>query len=88
MVDTVKVSVIARAGNIVVFSFQLASNTGTFQLEVHVSLVAAVHKLAESAGVYPRAVVTSLLSIPVINQLSLFKSDTLVGISGVFIKFS
>ena len=81
-------SVKATHGNVDLFNFQLLSNTGTFQLEVHVFLVAAVHKLAESAGVYPKAVVTSLLSIPVINQLSLFKSDTLVGIFGVFMKLS
>jgi hypothetical protein len=42
--DTVKVSVIAIAGSTEVFSFQLLSNTGTFQLDVPVFLLAAVHK--------------------------------------------
>jgi hypothetical protein len=49
----------------------LLSNTGIFQLEVQVSFVDAVHKLALLAGVYPRAVVTSQLVIPVIYQLGL-----------------
>jgi hypothetical protein len=40
----VKVSVIAIAGSTEVFSFQLLSNTGTFQLDVPVFLLAAVHK--------------------------------------------
>ena len=37
-------SVKATHGNVVVASFQLLSNTGTFQLDVHVFLLAAVHK--------------------------------------------
>lgn len=43
----------------------------------------AVHKLALLAGVYPRAVVTSPELIPVINPLSLVKSDTFVGTVGI-----
>jgi hypothetical protein len=42
---TVKVSVKATHGNIVVASFQLLSNTGTFHDDVHVSLLAAVHRV-------------------------------------------
>jgi hypothetical protein len=57
----------------------LLSNTGTFQLEVQVSFVDAVPRLALLAGVYPRAVVTSQLVIHVINPLSLVRSLTLVG---------
>lgn len=79
LVLTVNVSVNATHGNVDVASFQLLSNTGTFQLEVQVSFVDAVHKLALLAGVYPRAVVTSVLFIQVINPLSLVRSLTLVG---------
>ena len=42
LVDTVKVSVNATHGSIVVANFQLASNTGTFQLDVQVLQAAAV----------------------------------------------
>ena len=79
LVLTVNVSVNATHGNVDVASFQLLSNTGIFQLEVQVSFVDAVHKLALLAGVYPRAVVTSPELIPVINPLSLLKSDVFVG---------
>jgi hypothetical protein len=76
---TVNVSVIATAGTTDVFNFQLLSNTGTFPLLVHVFFVAAVPRLALSAGVYHKAVVTSVLFIHVINQESLVKSETFVG---------
>lgn len=42
---TVNVSVIAKAGNIVVHSFQLLSSTGIVQLVVPVFLLAAVHSV-------------------------------------------
>lgn len=45
--------------------------------------MAAVHRLALSAGVYHKAVVTSPLSIHVINPESLSRSDTFVGIAGI-----
>ena len=70
-------SVNATHGIVDVANFQLLSNTGTFQLDVQVSFVAAVHRLALLAGVYHNAVVTSLLLIHVINPLSLFKSEIL-----------
>jgi hypothetical protein len=45
--------------------------------------VAAVPRLALSAGVYHKAVVTSPLFIHVINPESLVRSDTFVGIVGI-----
>ena len=75
-------SVKATQGNVDVASFQLLSNTGTFQLDVHVFFVAAVHRAELSAGVYHNAFVTSQLVIPVIYPASLLKSDTFVGTVG------
>lgn len=76
-------SVRATHGNVEVFSFQLLSNTGTFQLDVPVFLLAAVPRLALLAGVYHKAVVTSPLDIHVINPAQLVKSQVSVGIVGV-----
>ena len=83
MFVTVKVSVKATPGITELFSFQLESNTGTLPLEVPVSLLAAVHRLAELAGVYHKAVVTSQLSIPVMNHAPFVRSDVSLGIVGV-----
>jgi hypothetical protein len=63
-------------------NFQLLSNTGTFQLDVQVFFVAAVHKVDGFTGVYHNAVVTSVLFIHVMYQLSLVKSETFVGTVG------
>jgi hypothetical protein len=79
---TVNVSVIATAGTTDVFNFQLLSNTGTSPLLVHVFFVAAVPRLALFAGVYHKAVVTSVLFIPVMNHESLVKSEVFVGTVG------
>lgn len=53
------------------------------KLVTHVELVKNQLGLVESYGVYHKAVVTSPLFIPVINQESLFNSDTFVGIVGI-----
>ena len=74
LVLTVKVSVKATHGNVDVASFQLESNTGTFQLPVQASLDAAVpkshgctavaHALAQALRV-DNDTPPSLISLPV-----------------------
>jgi hypothetical protein len=49
------VSVNATHGNVDVASFQLLSKIGTFQLDVQVSFVAAVHKAPQSFNNFPVA---------------------------------
>ena len=86
--DTVKVSVIAIAGIIVVFSFQLLSKTGTFPADVPVFLLAAVPRSPGCTAVahLPAHVLMSDKSLIVscFPSSAVFKSVWLLSVPDIF----